>query len=274
MSKHELTLTYSFDDARERCLNALAQLGWQVRRDMSSEDRIACYVPIPELLPQAPIYFVSLYPLEEDETHLVLIAASDDLSQSHAEHDLPILRDTIAAEPSSTGADHPQMTSTAQPSPGEIGSKCFVSYRRHDSADAAGRIYDRLVAQYGHEGVFKDVDNIPLGADFRQVISDAVGSCAVLLAVIGRDWLTASNERGDRRLDDPSDFVRIEIETALQRTIPVIPLLVRDASIPPEDALPDSLRDLVYRNGIRIRSDPDFHHDMDRLIAALDEVME
>jgi hypothetical protein len=117
------------------------------------------------------------------------------------------------------------------------------------------------------------VDNIPIGADFRHVISEAVSRCTVLLAVIGRDWVTVMNEQKLRRLDDPNDFVRIEIETALKHDIPVVPLLVREAAMPREEELPPSLRELVYRHGAQIRSDPDFHRDMDRLIQSLNSML-
>ena len=147
----------------------------------------------------------------------------------------------------------------------------FISYRRSDSADIAGRIYDRLIGKFGRNPVFKDVDSIPLGLDFKDYLGKQVGECNVLLAIIGDRWLDTRDSSGDRRLDDPSDFVRIEIESALERGIPVIPLLVREAKMPREESLPPSLRRLVYRNGTPIRSDPDFHRDMDRLIKALEE---
>ena len=150
-------------------------------------------------------------------------------------------------------------------------SHIFVSYRRSDSADITGRIYDRLIGKFGKGPIFKDVDSIPLGLDFKEYLDMKVGECDVLLAIIGEEWLSASDSSGKRRLDDPTDFVRIEIESALERKIPVIPLLVRDAHMPREDDLPPGLRKLVYRNGTPIRSDPDFHRDMDRLIAALEK---
>ena len=150
-------------------------------------------------------------------------------------------------------------------------SRIFISYRRSDSADVAGRIYDRLVGKFDRKMIFKDVDSIPLGLDFKEYLDKQVGECKVLLAVIGDRWLDASNASGKRRLEDPTDFVRIEIESALERGIPVVPLLVRGASMPGEENLPPSLRKLVYRNGIPIRPDPDFHRDMDRLIKALEE---
>jgi uncharacterized membrane protein YsdA (DUF1294 family) len=153
-------------------------------------------------------------------------------------------------------------------------SHIFVSYRRSDSADISGRMYDRLTTKFGRDAVFKDVDSIPLGLDFKEYLDKQVGECDVLLAVIGDRWLEASDPSGKTRLDDPSDFVRIEIESALARDIPVIPLLVREAKMPREDQLPPSLSKLVYRNGTPIRSDPDFHRDMDRLIAALEKYVQ
>lgn len=256
----------SFARTRQLCLDALDALGWHVREDISQLDRIALYVPIPDLLPNAPVYFISLYPLESGEVvHIVLTAADDDLSRTHARVDLPALKDAILS--SAPPADMAYMNA------GLHGGACFISYRRYDSADATGRIYDRLVAVLGRERVFKDVDDIPLGADFRKVLDDAVGRCAVLLVVIGRDWLTVTNEHGQRRLDDPADFVRLEVESALRRGIPVIPVLVRDAAIPRPDELPESICELVYHNGIQVRPDPDFHHDVDRLIRALNDVL-
>jgi hypothetical protein len=146
----------------------------------------------------------------------------------------------------------------------------FISYRRQDSSDVTGRIYDRLVQHFSKEAIFKDVDSIPLGMDFRMLLGDAVGKCNLLLAIVGRQWLNSQNESGTRRLDDPRDFVRIEIESALQRDIPVIPLLVQGAGVPAENDLPSSMRALVYRNAISIRPDPDFHHDIDRLIKGIE----
>ena len=148
-------------------------------------------------------------------------------------------------------------------------SKILISYRRDDSSDVTGRIYDRLVTQFGREAVFTDVDSIPLGVDFRTYLDEQVSKCSVFLAVIGREWIRKRGSKRKSPLDDPKDFVRIEIESALKRRIPVIPLLVRGASIPKEESLPASMKDLAYRHGIPVRSDPDFHNDMDRLIEHL-----
>jgi hypothetical protein len=144
----------------------------------------------------------------------------------------------------------------------------FISYRRDDSSDVTGRIYDRLIQHFGKYSVFKDVDSIPLGVDFRKHLGDSVGRCDVLLTVIGRQWLIG--DVGQRRLDDVRDFVRIEIEAALQRDIPVVPVLVQAAPVPRREDLPETLQSLVYRNGIPVRSDPDFHQDMDRLIRGIE----
>lgn len=148
-------------------------------------------------------------------------------------------------------------------------SKILISYRREDSADVTGRIYDRLVQQFDREAVFKDVDSIPLGVAFRIYLDEQVAKCDVFLAVIGRDWMKAKGRKGKSRLEDQGDFVRIEIESALKRHIPVIPVLVGGASIPDVEQLPASIQDLSYRNGTVVRPDPDFHRDMDRLIEYL-----
>lgn len=150
----------------------------------------------------------------------------------------------------------------------------FLSYRRDDTVYIAGWIYDRLVARLERESVFKDVDSIPLGADFRRQLHQAVQQCDVLLAIIGREWLTIRDEHGEQRLADERDFVRIEIEAALQRDIPVIPLLVDGAAMPRPEHLPPSLCDLCYRQALTVRPDPDFSRDMDRLIAVLKKLPE
>ena len=118
------------------------------------------------------------------------------------------------------------------------GGGIFVSYRREDSEHLAGRLYDRLADRFGEGQVFMDVDTIELGVDFGEEIVRAVARCKVLLAVIGPGWLTAADERGPRRLDNPKDFVRLEIETALDRGVRVIPILAQGAVMPCQDELP------------------------------------
>jgi formylglycine-generating enzyme required for sulfatase activity len=152
-------------------------------------------------------------------------------------------------------------------------SKILISYRREDSADVTGRIYDRLI-QVFPQSVFRDVDSIPLGVDFRTYLDEQVARCDVFLAVIGRDWMKAKGRKGKSRLEDPGDFVRIEIESALKRQIPVIPVLVQSAKVPEAARLPVGIQALSYRNGIVVRSDPDFHRDMDRLIQYLTQPLQ
>ncbi len=148
--------------------------------------------------------------------------------------------------------------------------RIFISYRRADSRKDAGRLHDRLAQAFGAKNVFKDVDDIPPGRDFRGVIAEAVDWCDILLVVIGRRWLDIQDEHGTRRLDDPDDFVRIEIEAGLRRDYClVIPVLVDNAEMPPAGELPDSLRELSYLNAVTIRDDPDFNRDASRLIVQL-----
>lgn len=150
----------------------------------------------------------------------------------------------------------------------------FISYRRADSADVTGRIYDRLVTHFGETAIFKDVDSIPLGLDFKEHLEKAVNECKIFLAVIGNEWLGMNDSTRKNRLQDPTDFVRIEVEAALKKNILVIPLLVRGASMPATKRLPPSLQTLIYRNAMEIRPDPDFHRDMDRLIEAIESYTE
>jgi Tol biopolymer transport system component len=153
-------------------------------------------------------------------------------------------------------------------------SGIFISYRRSDSPDATGRIYDRLVSEFGRAQVFKDVDSIPLGRDFRGHLNDIVGDCGVMLAIVGPHWTDARNPAGQRRLEDPDDFVRIELETALARDIPVVPVLVGHAPIPVASELPGPLAPMAFRQSIEVRPDPDFHNDATRLVSALRGILD
>ncbi len=143
----------------------------------------------------------------------------------------------------------------------------FINYRRADSEDVVGRIHDRLVVAFDKGSVFKDVEDILPGVDFRQALEYEVSCTDLMLVIIGPQWIDRTNKR---RLHDPNDYVRFEIETALKRNIPVIPVLVgRRERLPQARYLPASLRDLVYRNAVQVRPDPDFHHDMDRLVEGI-----
>ena len=148
--------------------------------------------------------------------------------------------------------------------------RIFISYRRSDSAAASGRIYDRLSVAFGEKAVFKDVDVIPPGANYPSLLNEAIAQCDVLLAIIGSHWLTVVESNGQRRLDNPDDFVRIEIEAALKRdAVLVIPVLVDDADMPSTGDLPDTLRPLYYRNAATVRNDPDFNRDIARLLTTI-----
>src|SRR5271165_6481561 len=149
----------------------------------------------------------------------------------------------------------------------------FISYRRDDSGGYAGRIYDRLTSRLGRESVFFDVDTIPPGRDFVDVLSERVGKCDALLAVIGKHWVVSADSENGRRLDDPQDFVRIEIEAALSRNVPVIPVLVDGAAMPHPKDLPDSLMTLLRRQAVEV-SHARFESDAERLTQALSHIEE
>jgi hypothetical protein len=144
----------------------------------------------------------------------------------------------------------------------------FISYRRDDSEGQAGRLFDDLVVQFGADSVFMDVAGLQLGRDFRRAIDEQIASCGVLLSVIGKNWLTAKNDSGERRLDDPSDFVRLETASALKRDIPVIPVLVGGAGMPRAEDLPDGLKELAFRNGVEL-THARWDSDVQLLIKAL-----
>jgi hypothetical protein len=157
-------------------------------------------------------------------------------------------------------------------SPTEVRGRIFISYRREDAAYPAGWLFDRLAERFGSEQIFKDVDSIELGDDFVEVIGEAVGSTDVLLALIGDRWLTVVDEDGDRRLDDPEDFVRLEIEAALTRRVRVIPILVEGARMPREDQLPPTLSPLARRQALEL-SPSRFAADSGKLLAVLEKTL-
>ena len=150
--------------------------------------------------------------------------------------------------------------------------RIFISYRRADSADVTDRLGEHLVSRFVDENIFRDIHSIPLGVDFRDHINASIARCDVLLAVIGSKWLEVRGPQGGRRIDDPTDFVRLEIESALSRTIPVIPILVQNASMPQTTMLPESLQPLAFRNALPVRPDPDFRNDVGRLFSALEAI--
>jgi outer membrane protein assembly factor BamB len=139
----------------------------------------------------------------------------------------------------------------AGPTPAAPG-RIFLSYRREETEHLAGRLADRLVERFGESQVFMDVDSIPPGVDFAEAIQRAVSGCDVLLALIGRQWTTLVDEQGRRRIDDPDDFIVLEVRAALDRNIPVIPVLVDGAVMPQRRELPKGLEQLSRRNAARL----------------------
>lgn len=191
----------------------------------------------------------------------------------HPPDDTPTLHITTPPPSPAASAPTPLASSTSRltttfPVKSVVGgARVFLSYRREDSIAVTGRIYDRLVAAFGEAYVFKDVDKIPVGANFKAMLENEVASCDVLLAVIGQNWLDSRDTNGQRRLHDSNDFVRIEINAALDNpNILVIPVLVNNALMPIADHLPPALTDLAFRNAAVIRNDPDFNRDTAWLI--------
>src|SRR5215471_4645627 len=149
-------------------------------------------------------------------------------------------------------------------------SRVFMSYRRADSQDVAGRMFDRLAQHLSRDAVFKDVDSIPAGVAFPEHLQQALADTSAVLVLIGPTFLTSMDSNGRRRLfDDPEDFVRREIETALASNLPIIPVTVSNAQMPTTEQLPLTLRPLAKMNGVAVRPDPDFNRDIDRLLGQL-----
>jgi hypothetical protein len=144
----------------------------------------------------------------------------------------------------------------------------IISYRRSDSKWITGRIADRLERDYGKGDVFVDIDAIPLGMDFREHLRNVLDRCDVLLAIVGPNWL-ARDESGQPRIFDPADWVRVEIETALAKNIPVIPVLIDRAPMPKVSELPESMHSFAFRQAADLDTGRDFHVHMDRLVRAI-----
>lgn len=152
-------------------------------------------------------------------------------------------------------------------------AKIFINYRRKDSAPYAGRLYDRLVNHFGRDHVFIDIDQIELGKEFDKVIREKLAAVQAAVVLIGTHWLDIDNANQQRRLDDPGDWVRLEIDELLKRDIHVIPVLVGGAAMPQSTQLPECLASLTRRNALEI-SDHRFHTDADKLIKALEKIMD
>ena len=148
--------------------------------------------------------------------------------------------------------------------------KIFISYRRADSTYLIGRIKDRLTTAFGDQSVFRDLDDIPAGVDFRTILEKETNGCNAMLVIIGPQWAGITDIKGNKRLFDPGDYTRIEVETGLKRLeqngTMVIPILVMNAAMPSPQDLPESLSQLTFQNAISVRNDPDFNNDIERLI--------
>jgi len=146
---------------------------------------------------------------------------------------------------------------------GEMSGQFFISHRREESQWSAKSLYDRLCRDFDPKQILMDVDSIALDADYIKAIEKTVAGCDLLIALIGNNWLSSKDEQGGRRLDNPEDFVRVEIGTALKRDILVIPVLVDGASMPRSTDLPEDLKSLSRRNALRI-TDTSFDGDCPR----------
>src|ERR1700689_5539354 len=149
-----------------------------------------------------------------------------------------------------------------------VGNPIFISYRRDDTEGEAGRLFADLTREFGANSVFMDVAGIRPWAHFVQAIEQNVADCRVLLAIIGPTWATITGASGQRRLDDPNDFVVLEIASALKREVPVIPVLVHGGRMPSQDQLPGSLKSFSHRNSVEL-SHARWPSDVQLLIEAL-----
>jgi hypothetical protein len=144
-----------------------------------------------------------------------------------------------------------------------------ISYRRDDSQAVAGRLYDLLAARLGRTKVFMDFESIRPGLDFRRQIHETIDKAEIVVAIIGPNWMGGDG----RRIDDPNDFVRLEVAHALQRDIPLIPVLINNTKMPAAESLPEELRGLVYRHALPLDSGMDFHQHAERIVTAICEVL-
>jgi len=147
--------------------------------------------------------------------------------------------------------------------------KAFISYRRQDTEGYAHSLHDRLRINFNSQQIFMDVDDIKPGDDFVEILKNNLKDCAVLIVLIGDRWVDIKNSRGERRLDNPDDFVRIEVATALGRGIPVIPVLVKGASMPTKDELPENLKDLSQRQAILLTG-ASYDHGIEQLVSSIE----
>lgn len=153
-----------------------------------------------------------------------------------------------------------------------MSSVIFISYRRGADSGFAGRLYDRLEASFGRQRVFMDVASVAPGEDFVDVLKSRIVGCDLLLALIGREWLAATDATAQRRLQNADDFVRIEIGAALAQGKRVIPVVIDDALMPRAEDLPDELKPLARRQAIRVTHER-FSDDADHLVRTLEKTL-
>jgi TIR domain/Sel1 repeat len=153
-----------------------------------------------------------------------------------------------------------------------MANKIFISYRRDDSAGTAGRLHDRLAERFGQDNLFIDVDNLPAGADFVEYLGKQIANCEIFLCTVGPNWLNAKDDDGRRRLDQPDDYVRVEIAEALKRTIPVIPVLIDGARLPKRAELPEDIASLTRRQAVEVRNS-NFRRDADDLTQKINGIL-
>ena len=149
----------------------------------------------------------------------------------------------------------------------------FISYRHVDSVPHARLLQVNLHGRFPDRPVFMDLDSIEAGLDFAKVISDAINSSEVMVVLIGPQWVTVADEEGKRRLDDPDDYVRFEIRTALKRGIRVIPVLVEAAKPPRRQDLPPDIRRLARLNALEMSCDHRYQFDADRLMSTIERAL-
>jgi hypothetical protein len=181
----------------------------------------------------------------------------------------PGVRPTAVADPSTPKSrEEPKY---AKQAPQLHRPKIFLCYRREDTQGFARGIYENLANKYGHEQIFRDIDSTPAGVRYSTWIESRVGQCNVMMVLIGNAWASARDHGGQRRLDFPKDWVRQEIETALRRDIPIIPVRVQGAPMPSEDELPPSIADLTSFQSAEV-TDSRWAFDMGLLIQAIDNL--
>ena len=153
-----------------------------------------------------------------------------------------------------------------------MGGEIFISYRRDDSKWSARALHEHLVSHFGVARIFIDVDGILPAQDFAQEIEKQIVSSEVLLVIIGPLWISLTDDQGKRRLDNPQDYVRMEIRTALLRKVQLMPILVDGATVPKVHELPDDIKPLVQRNALEINNDR-FSVDSARLVVAIKQIL-